>query len=129
MFSETLRILCNDPVTPEAHVIINGAVGGAKASIVPEFIDFSTVGLNTAMQRTTDFQNKGTDLHITKIAWRAATNFRLVQQPTPPYLVPVGGSLNVEFGPVTTQGFYGDNLVRGTTEGIAANLGVQAKAH
>ena len=130
-FSETLRILSNDPVTPEAHVIINGAVGGAKASIVPEFIDFSTVGLNTAVQRTMDFQNKGTvDLHINKIAWRAGTDFRLVQPPTLPCLVPAGGSLTltVEFGPVTTQGFYGDNLVLGTTEGIAASLGVQAKA-
>ena len=130
-FTETVRILCNDPVTPEAHVIIDGAVGGAKGSIVPDFIDFSFVSVNSSVQRTTVFQNKGTvDFHVNKIVWQTGTFFRLAPPPTLPYLVPAGGSLtlDIEFGPVSVPGFYGDSFILGTSEGIFANLGVQAKA-
>jgi len=130
VFSETLRILSNDPVTPEAHVVLRGAVPGTKASMVPEFINFETVGLNTAAQRTTDVHNSGTvDLHINKVAWRAGTDFAVVQPPTLPCLVAAGTNmtLNIEFGPAATQGFFGDNLVLGTSEGISISLGVQAR--
>jgi len=131
-FSEILRILNNDPITPEAQVTLTGSVGGAKGDIRPEFIDFGTVGLNTAVQRTTVFENKGTvDLHINKIAWRNnPTDFRLVAPPTLPYTLPAGQNLTltVEFGPVANSGgFFGDYLAMGTTEGIVGNLGVQAK--
>jgi hypothetical protein len=131
-FTETMRILSNDPVTQEAHVILDGIVGGARGSIVPEFIDFSMVAVDTAAQRTTVFQNEGTvDLHINRAVWQSGNDFRLAQAPALPSLVPAGGSLTlvIDFGPVTAEGFYGDTLILSTSEGIVAGLGVQAKAY
>jgi hypothetical protein len=129
-FAETVRILSNDPITPEANVVVRGAVGGSSGAIRPEYIDFAAVAVNTAVQRSTAFQNLGTtDLHVEKLAWRNATDFRLVQPPTLPYLVPAGQSLtlNVEFGPVGAPGFHGDYFVLRTREGVVANLGTRAQ--
>src|SRR5262249_4576716 len=47
-FTETIRILSNDPVTPEAQVTLTGTIGGAKGEIRPEFIDFGTVAVSAA---------------------------------------------------------------------------------
>jgi hypothetical protein len=130
-FSETLRILNNDPVTPEAQVTISGAVPGPAGAIRPEFVDFADVGLNATVTRQAVFENEGTvDLHVDKLRWSNGTDFRLGQPPALPYAVEAGASLpfDVEFGPVATAGFYGDYLMLGTKEGIVANLGVQARA-
>ena len=71
-FSETVRIPCNDPVTPEANVVVTGSIGGVAGVIRPESIYFGTVALNTAVDRECTFLNQGTvDLHIEKVAWRS----------------------------------------------------------
>ena len=129
-FSETLRILSNDPVTPTAQVIVNGMVGGIKGWIVPEYVDFGLVAPNTTVQRTVEFRNEGTiDLHVTKIVWQTGKDFRLAPQPTLPATVSAGGvlSLQVEFGPATRPSYYNDYLVLSTKEGVVANLAVQAR--
>lgn len=129
-FSETLRILSNDPVNPTAQVIVNGMVGGIRGRIVPEYINFGNVAPNITVQQTVEFRNEGTiDLHVNKITWQKGSDFRLAQQPVLPYLVPAGGSLtlHVEFGPVSTPGPYADYLVLTTAERVVANLAVQAR--
>jgi hypothetical protein len=50
-FTETLLIPSNDPVTPEAHVSLRGAVAGVKGTIRPDFIDFGTVAVSSAVDR------------------------------------------------------------------------------
>lgn len=90
-FAETIRIICDDPVTPEAAVILEGGLGGAKGRINPEFIDFSGVSISTAARRATTFENTGTvDLHIMKIVWQSGNEFKLVQTPALPYTVAAG---------------------------------------
>jgi hypothetical protein len=129
-FSETLRILSNDPVTPTAEVVVNGLVAGTKGRIAPEYVNFGFVPANTAVQRTVEFRNEGSlDLHVTRIAWQSGVDFRLAPQPMLPATVSAGAglALQVEFGPATTTGAYNDYLVLRTREGVAANLAVQAR--
>jgi hypothetical protein len=129
-FSETVRVLCNDPVTPEAQVVLTGAVAGARGAIRPEFLDFGTVAINATAQLECAFVNQGTiPLQIQNVGWRRRRGpFTLASSPLN-VTVPAGGSapLTVEFGPVPTQGIFGDYLMLETTEGVAATLAVQAR--
>jgi predicted acylesterase/phospholipase RssA len=130
-FTDTVRILCNDPVTPEADAVVTGSVAGLRGAMRPESIDFGMVSLNTAVDRESAFLNQGTvDLHIANAAWRRKGGpFTLVSSPLNA-VVPAGGSLpvRVEFGPVPTAGAFGDFLIIETTEGITVTLSTQARA-
>jgi hypothetical protein len=130
--NETLRILSNDPVTPEAPVYVAGVVAGVTGELRPEFINFGDVGINAAAPaQPTAFFNKGTvDLHIADLAWNTGDGFALVQPPVLPYVVAAGTSieLDVAFGPVAAAGVYGDYLKLTTKEGVVASLATRATA-
>ena len=127
-FTETARIPCNDPLTPEAQVVVTGTSPGIRGVISPEFIDFGTVALNSRVPKACSFVNKGTvDLHIEAAGWRSKKSaFTLSPSPVGE-TVAAGQSLDmtVVFGPIPAQEAFADYLVVETSEGISATLGVQ----
>lgn len=129
-FSETVRILCNDPAVPEATVTLDGSVGGAKVRIQPEFINFDQVALGSASILTVNLENIGTsDLQITKVAWQSGSQFRLLQGPQLAQTLAAGTSLpmSIECRPLIA-GFASDQVVIDTDQGVKATLVMQARA-
>ena len=129
-FSEILRIISNDPITPEATVTLQGTIPGAKGRIRPEHLNFRNVAIGTASTMTTQFENEGTvDLHIHTLTWDHGKDFRLVQVPQTGSVIAARTALTleVEFAP-QRSGFFVDRLIIDTTEGIQVTLGLEANA-
>jgi hypothetical protein len=128
-FTEVVRIVSNDPVSPEGTVSIEGSIAGARASIQPEFIDFQRVAVGATSILTAEFVNSGTvDLHVKKISWQYGAQFRVVSAPAPGTAIGAGTRLQLRIESVaTTPGIYADRLMVVTQEGPVATLGVQMR--
>lgn len=129
-FSEMIRIECDDPMTPQASVILNGAVGGPKCKINPEYIDFSVVPVDSSVKMSATLENVGTvDLNI-KLAWQTREQgdpFNFVEPPQ--MRLAVGKSMVLEIVFLSsTPGPYTNVLSVKTAEGASAGLRVQAQA-
>jgi hypothetical protein len=129
-FSETLRIISDDPITPEATVVLNGMVAGAKCRINPEFLNYGNVAAGSTTSRTALFENTGTvDLQINQISWQYGKEFRLAQSASLPITVAAGGSLTLQVDFTSRgTGFRADRMIVGTAQGLSAALGMQASA-
>ncbi len=126
-FTETIRIECDDPVTPQAAVILQGVVPGPKCRINPEFLDFKQVAVNTSIGKTTTFENVGTvDLNF-KLVWKVGRQFNVLAPLQTKLLAGNSTSLEIKFLS-DTPGFYSDTLFVKTAEGIAVGLVVQGQA-